>query len=324
MAIMIVGEKLVLGAYALFAGVPDEEIVEAYRGLEAQPLVGALEMPLAEALGERGSLGALRNGLPGVVADDWDLVVTCIPTVMGRLASDPLYGLASKDDDGRRAAVADVRRAVDLARETAEISGRRRIRTIEVHSAPRRGMASSEALEASLIELLQIDAAGVEFALEHCDATRPDRQPEKGFFEIEEELEVLRVIGDSRLGLSINWGRSAIEGRSAQTPPKHAAAAAKANLLSGIMFSGASDSEGPWGSAWSDSHIAPRGAGTEPTAWGASLLAEGEIRETITAASGSELRFLGVKVTAAPDSTPVAERLVVAERALEMVARAGR
>ncbi len=65
----IVGDGLVLGAYSLFNGVPEDELVAAYRRLETQPLVGALEMPLAEALGERNCLGALRNGLPGVVAD---------------------------------------------------------------------------------------------------------------------------------------------------------------------------------------------------------------------------------------------------------------
>ena len=87
-------------------------MVGAYRGLEALPLVGALEMPLAEALGERASLGRLQNGLPGVVDDPWDVVRTCVATVMGRLGSDPHYGLASDDADGRRAAVADVRRGV--------------------------------------------------------------------------------------------------------------------------------------------------------------------------------------------------------------------
>lgn len=319
---MISGEKLVLGAYALFGGLPESEMVDAYRGLEALPLVGALEMPFADALGENPSLGELWDGLPGVVADHWDLIITCIPTVMGRLGVDPLYGLASRDDDGRKAALTDVRRALEVARATSDISGRGRVRAIEIHSAPRTAMSSVAALEASLTELLAIDAGGVQLALEHCDAARPERQPEKGFLEIEEELEVLRAIGDDRLGLSINWGRSAIEGRSARTPLQHVARASEAQLLSGIMFSGASDAEGPWGSAWSDSHVAPRGAGSESSAWSASLLGEEQIRATMDAALGSDLRFLGVKITAAPDSTPVAERLVVAQRALEMVAQA--
>ncbi|WP_147454129.1 DUF4862 family protein [Tessaracoccus antarcticus] len=313
-------DGLVLGAYALFNGVPDVELAAAYRGLEMQPLVAALEMPLAEALGERSCLGPLRNGLPAVVADSWDLVITCIPTVMGRLASDPHYGLASQDPSGREAAVADVRRALELARITADHSGRRRIRAIEVHSAPRRAQASTSALEASLTELLRLDSDGTALVVEHCDATRPGHPPEKGFLEVSEELGVLASISDDRVGLSINWGRSAIEGRSTRTPSEHVALAAQAGLLSGIMFSGASDVEGPWGAPWSDGHIAPRGAGASPSSWSASLLGADEIRETIEAARGSGTGFLGVKVTATPTATSVPERLVIGGRALKLVA----
>lgn len=215
------GDGLVLGAYALFGGVPDEELVVAYRGLETQPLVSALEMPLGEALGERACLGELRKGLPGVVADVWDVVITCVPTVMSRLMSDPHYGLASESSEGRLAAVADVRRALELARAAADHSGRRRIRAIEVQSAPRRALASAAALEASLTELLGIETAGTVLAVEHCDAPRPGRRPQKGFLEITEELEVIAAIDDERLGLSVNWGRSAIEGCSTRTPPEH-------------------------------------------------------------------------------------------------------
>lgn len=315
-------DGLVLGAYALFSGVPDAELGDAYRGLGALPLVGALEMPLAEALGERACLGPLRNALPDVVADRWDVVITCVPTVMGRLGSDPHYGLASEDADGRRAAVADVRRALEVARATADQSGRRRIRAIEVHSAPRRPASSVSAFEASLTELLTVDAAGVALVVEHCDATRPGWRPEKGFFEITEELAVLTAMGDERLGVSVNWGRSAIEGRSARTPPEHVSLAARAGHLSGIMFSGASDIAGPWGKEWADGHIAPRGAGGTPSAWSASLLGAEEIHETVMAAGPSGPGFLGVKVTANPAETSVKDRLVVADRALEMVARA--
>ena len=316
-------DGLVLGAYALFAGVPDDELTDAYRGLETLPLVGALEMPLAEALGERACLGSLLQGLPGVVADSWDLVITCVPTVMGRLGSEPTYGLASEDADGRRAAVADVRRALELARTTADHSGRRRIRAIEVQSAPRRAGASVPAFEASLTELLDVDAAGATLVVEHCDATGPGRVPQKGFLEISEELDVLAAIASERLGLSVNWGRSAIEGRSARTPPEHVALAARAGRLSGIMFSGASDVAGTWGEEWADGHIAPRGAGATPSAWSASLLGAEEIHETIAASGRSGPGFLGVKVTVTP-GMPVAERLVVAERAVEMVSRASR
>lgn len=317
----IVDNGLVLGAYALLSQLPDDALLEAYHGLESLPLINALEMPLAEALGERECLGALRNGLPAVVADNWDVVITCVPTVMGKLGSNPHYGLASEHEGGRAEAVADVVRALELARVTADLSGRRRVRSIEVHSAPRDGMSCASAFRASLTELLEIDAAGASISVEHCDATRPGRAPEKGFLEISEELEVLESIDDERLGLCINWGRSAIEGRSARTPVQHVALAAQSKRLAGIMFSGASDVAGPWGGPWADGHVAPRGAGSAASAWSASLLGEEEIRETLATAAGAPGVFVGVKVTAAPASTSVSERLIVAGKALEMVAR---
>ncbi len=312
-------DSLVLGAYALFSGIPDDELLGAYRQLESQPLVGALEMPLSEALGERECLGTLRNGLPEVVADFWNVVITCIPTVMGKLGADPHYGLASKDDAGRQAAIADVRRALELARSTAELSGLRRVRAVEIHSAPRHGMSSTDAFEASLTELLNVEAAGAALVVEHCDATRSGRPPEKGFLEISEELAVLEAIDHDRLGLSVNWGRSAIEGRSAGTPVEHVALAANARRLSGVMFSGASPVDGPWGAPWSDGHMAPRGAGSTPSAWSESLLGADEIRDTL-AAAGTVPGLLGMKVTAA--EMTVAERLIVAERSLDLVAHA--
>lgn len=315
-----VADRLVLGGYALFAGVPVDDLDGAYRSLAELTLLGALEIPLADALGENAGLGGMRRGLPGVVADPWDLVITCVPTVMRRLAADPTYGLASVHPPGRDAAVADVRNALGVAREAAQRSGRRRVRAIEVHSAPRRATASPAAFQRSLEELLEVDGAGAVVAVEHCDATRPDHRPEKGFLEIGEELAAIGAIDDDRLGLSVNWGRSAIEGRSIRTPPEHVALAARAGRLAGLMFSGASDAAGTWGAPWADGHIAPRGAGPTPSAWAESLLGAGEITETV--AAGGQPGFLGVKVTVGPPSTSVADRLVVARRALEMVGAA--
>ena len=317
-----IDDRLVLGAYALFAGVSVDDLRGAYRSLAELTMIGALEIPLADVLGENAGLGTMRGGLPGVVADKWDLVITCVPTVMGRLGPEPAYGLASVHPDGRAAAVADVRKALEVARVTAQRSGRRRVRAIEVLSAPRRAAASPAAFRRSLEELLAVDAAGAVLAVEHCDATRPGRRPEKGFLELGEELATIEAIDDVRLGLSVNWGRSAIEGRSARTPPEQVALVARAGRLAGLMFSGASDVAGTWGQPWADGHIAPRGAGPTPSAWAESLLGVGEITETVAAAAGVQPGFLGVKVTAGPARTSVAERLVIARRSLEMVGAA--
>lgn len=238
---------LTIGAYALFAGLSDDRLPAAYRALASLPELGLLEMPLADAVGDRRALGAMRNGLPALVGERWSVVVTCIPTVMDRLAVNLRYGLASIDDEGRAAAVADVRRALGVAVQSAQAGGRQRVTAIQVHSAPGGAVASAVALERSLVELLGTDAAGADLVIEHCDAARPGRVPEKGFLELADELAVLASLDHARAGCTINWGRSAIEGRSAQTPLEHVEAAAGRGLLKGLMFSGATPAAGPGG-----------------------------------------------------------------------------
>jgi len=308
---------LVVGAYALFAGLADEDLAAAYRALESLPAIGALEMPLAEALGERAALGPPRQGLPGVVADWWDVVVTAIPTVMARLDADPRYGLASTDRLGREAALADALRAVRLARDAAQHAGRVRVPAIELHSAPRAPLANAAALERSLTQLLEADMTGVRLVLEHCDATRPGQASEKGFLDLDVELGVLGAVDDPRLGITVNWGRSAIEGRSAAAPLEHVRLTTSVGRLAGLMFSGASAHGGPWGGPWQDGHIAPRDSGGSDT-WPESLLGIEEITEAVSAATGSGCYF-GHKVTSGPPTTPVSERLAIARSTGEMI-----
>ncbi len=142
----------------------------------------------------------------------------------------------------------------------------------------------------------------------------------EGVLEIGEESAVVEAVDDVRLGLCVNWGRSAIEGRSTRTPPRHVRLAARTGRLAGLMFSGASAVAGDWGGPWADGHIAPRGAGSAPSDWAESLLGVEEISETIAAAGGAEPGFLGVKITCGPASTSVADRIVTARHALEMIA----
>ncbi|ACQ82009.1 conserved hypothetical protein [Beutenbergia cavernae DSM 12333] len=310
---------VVVGAYALFAGRPPEELPAAYRALEGLTTAGALEMPLAEVCGETPGFDVGPDGLPTLVPAGWGVVVTCIPAVMGRLAADPRYGIASTDEDGRAVAVADVRRALDVARRAAELSGRQRVRAVEIHSAPRDGGGSATALAASLAELLSVDGAGAQLAIEHCDAARPGRRPEKGFLEIEDELAAIDAVDDPRVGLTVNWGRSAIEGRSASTPEEHVALAASRGRLAGLMFSGASAVAGVGGGAWEDWHVAPRGAGPTPDDWRDSLLDADRMRRTLAACAGTAPSYVGMKVTAGPASRSVAERVEIARAALEML-----
>lgn len=310
-----------LGAYAMAPADPAER--HAFYAALAELPVGGLELPVPED-GDDSE----HPGWGALVPTSWDLLATCIPTVMGRLGRHPDYGLGSRDDDGRARALADVRRGADLAVRVAERDGRRRVVAIQVHSAPGPRLGSGDALSRSLDEILTWDLAGARVLVEHCDALVPGQAPAKGFLPLEDEIAaVRRVVGDATVdpgeaaaGLSVNWGRSAIEGRSAATPVEHLAAAAEAGLLGAVVFSGATDVETAWGPAWGDAHIPPRGdlAALAPSS--ASLLDPAAVRAALQAA-GPACR-LAVKVSVRPTDADVATRLAVARAALDLVAAA--
>ncbi|WP_421732475.1 DUF4862 family protein [Cellulomonas sp.] len=295
-----------LGAYALVAGMSPTAARETYRLLADLPIAG-LELPLAAA-------SAPAAWWDEHVLPAWDLVVTTIPTVMQRLGGDPRYGLASTDEDGRRAALDDVAVAARLAQDLAQQAGRVRVRAVQVNSAPTT-LASPEALARSMEQIAALDLAGALVAVEHCDAAESTRVPQKGFLSFEDELAVLAG-GAARL--TVNWGRSAIDGRSASTPAEHVRAAVDAGILGGVMFSGATDRLTAWGQPWDDTHIAPAGDDPALAASSASLLDRAQVHATLTATAGTA-RYVGVKVTTHPDATRPDQRVAVARAALAML-----
>ncbi|WP_199824767.1 DUF4862 family protein [Cellulomonas timonensis] len=304
-----------LGAYAMAPKDPDQAR-RFYAGV-AELGVAGLELPLPADV----PLDAQAAWESAHLDPAWDLLVTCIPTVMGRLGTLPEYGLSSTDETGRIRALADVAQARDLALRLADQHGRRRVVGIQVHSAPGPQAGSREALTRSLAEIASWDLAGAEIVIEHCDARIPGQTAAKGFWSIEDEIAAVHAAAGTgaSIGLSINWGRSAIEGRSAHTPVAHAHAAHAAGLLRAVVFSGASDVETAWGPAWGDAHIAPRGpaAALEPSA--ASLLGVEEVAATLAA---GEPELVAVKVSVRPADADVETRLAVARAALDQVAEA--
>ncbi|NMR18742.1 DUF4862 family protein [Cellulomonas fimi] len=301
-----------------------------YAGLADLP-IGGLELPLA--LEDAPSLEpawSARNLRP-----EWDLLLTCVPVVMRRLGADAAYGLSSTDDDGRRRALADVARARDLAHRLADEHGRASVVAIQVHSAPGPQGGSREALERSLGELLTWDLLGADLLLEHVDAPVAGRDPVKGFLRLDDEIAALASAsggrpvdavdaagGSTALGVSINWGRSAIEGRSAHTPVEHVAAAVDAGLLGAVVLSGATDVKTPWGPVWDDAHIPPCGDDPALAASSASLLGPDETAATLAAArAGGNDPFVAVKIAVRPMDADVVTRLAVARAALAQVTR---
>lgn len=113
---------------------------------------------------------------------------------------------------------------------------------------------------------------------------------------------------ESDIGLSINWGRSAIEARSCSGPIEHIKKAAKENLLRGIIFSGAPAQESPYG-VWKDSHMPPAQSFNIPSYAQKSLLTVEENKKCFDNCNAQQLAFIGGKISVRPNDISVEQRV---------------
>lgn len=300
---------VVVSAYPLspaFANWDPAVEADVLHGLAGLPGVTALEVPWIDGIHPHDSAWFLAN------APDVALAVTPLPFVMRRLAT-PGYGIASPDGDGRRAAIADLRRvAADVTQITERSAAH--VAVVELHTAPR-GEADADALARSLAELGEFDWSGARLMIEHCDAHVPGQTPEKGFLSLPDEISAIRASG-ADVGLWMNWGRSAIELRDPDAVAAQIAAAADSGLLDALVLSGASDRESPYGGPWIDAHHPF--ASLDPEA--ESLLTDDRVHAAVRAAD--DAAWLGLKVSRHPGVTIAAEVLRVAERHLQVLAAA--
>ena len=311
-----------VGEYAIApAGLADEEKMLA--GLAGMADIRGLELPFTGALhrsDEAWLFARLRR--------DWDFVVTLIPGTMGRLQGDRNFGLASADETGRQAAIAMVRAAREAIERLNTAVGRKAVVAVELHSAPSRGPAggtgSREAFARSLAEVASWDWSGARRVIEHCDAHRPGHPQHKGFLSLEDELAAIASANASAraaIGICVNWGRSVLETHDAATAAAQVEAARRAGALAGIMFSGTSDADTPYG-IWQDTHMPHAPApGLAHGAVG-SLMTEAEIRRALAAAGGTKLDILGAKIAIRPPEASVEARLGMVGDLLKLIARA--
>jgi hypothetical protein len=242
------------------------------------------------------------------------LAVTPIPFVMRRVGEDPQYGIASADPDGRATALADLRRvASDIARIDAESPAS--VAVVTLHSAPQ-VTADAASLGRSLDEMASWDWKGAELVIEHCDAHVPGQPHEKGFLPVEAEIAAVRASG-APVGLWLNWGRSAIELRTADAVTEQIAAVAASGLLRGLAFSGAAPVVSPYGYPWIDAHLPI--ASTHPES--ASLLDDEHVIAALAAAG--DVPWIGVKVARRPNDTTAADALRTVVRNLGVIRAAG-
>jgi len=147
-------------------------------------------------------------------------------------------------------------------------------------------------------------------AVEHCDRYIPEQSHEKGFLSLEDEIWAISNsdFKINSIGITINWARSAIEGRSAKTPLMHIKICQESNVpLLGLMFSGCCSKEDPvYGHPWEDVHtpfaISYNAQNT--------LMTTAHVKECLQTCK--ELLYVGIKIAPrSSTSTPLslAERM---------------
>lgn len=245
----------------------------------------------------------------------WDLVVSDIGGTVAGVADNPRYGLASRDDTGRAAAVRTAQRMRADVDRLNQALARQAVIAVELHSAPLANGGSSVALSNSLEELNTWDWGGAQLLVEHCDTLVEGQEPEKGYLSLKDEL---AAIGDvPQIGLSLNWGRSAIELRDADRVIDHVVQTRDTGALHAIVFSGAAATDGAFGAAWSDLHLpfAPTPGYTHPEP--TSLLTR-EVAARVLAEAG-QLDWIGLKMGWRPVDAPIAEPVLMIAEGIRLI-----
>ena len=291
--------SFIIGAYPCapsFHQKGEQEEQAFWRELSDTPYIRGLEQPCLEDLHPYGDEWLFRH-TPG----EWQIVITAVMETMRRRGTNGAFGLASADEDQRKASInfyRHLRQKVDAV--NARFPGK--VIALEMQAAPQAGNASveqaTEAFARSIREIAGWDWS-CELVLEHCDAMN-GRAPRKGFLPLEQ---VLDVVKDTDISVCINWARSAIEGRNTTRPVEHVQAALKAGKLGALMFSGTT-ATGEYGD-WQDLHAPFSSFCAE------SLMTTEHAKTLFTAASAATLKFSGIKLLEINANANVDHRIAI-------------
>ena len=159
-------------------------------------------------------------------------------------------------------------------------------------------------------EILSWDWEGAKIVIEHCDTAVDNIPFEKGFLTIEDEIKTLIELQDMHnVGITINWARSAIEGRNISKPLEHIEMALKNNILSGLIFSGVSDNDIQYGS-WKDTHMPFAQSFDVKFYEENSFLTYENIINTLKSLNVNDLDYLGIKLLSMPIESATIERRI--------------
>jgi len=303
----------IVGAYATAPSINSNRLVEANfyeKLLESIKNIRGLEIPFyGDNIHRFGS-----NFLLNHIKPSWDNVLSCIPGTMDGLSINPHFGLASDDIIGRKQAIDMMNRANQTLKKINEFYGRKSILAVQIVTAPSTpviGVSSSQdSLLRSMEEVLNMDWQGAKIVIEHADKSNKGQPFEKGFLSLESEIKTLIKLKDlHNVGITINWARSAIEGKNVVRPLEHIKLALEYNLLSGLIFSGVSMVDLNYGS-WKDTHMPFTKSYNVKHYEKNSLLNHENINNTLNLLDINNLDYLGIKINAMPLSEVNIERRV--------------
>jgi hypothetical protein len=170
----------IIGAYPCapsFHQKGEQEEQTFWRELSDTPYIRGLEQPCLEELHPYGDEWLFRH-TPG----DWQIVVTAVMETMRRRGTNGAFGLASADEEQRKASInfyRHLRQKIDAV--NTRFPGK--VIALEMQAAPQAGNASVEqatdAFARSVREIAGWDWS-CDLVLEHCDAMN-GCAPRKGF-----------------------------------------------------------------------------------------------------------------------------------------------
>ncbi|MFJ2553847.1 DUF4862 family protein [Microbacterium sp. NPDC087591] len=299
------GGDVVVGAYAALSAADGPDVAAAFvRAVLAVDGVDGLEIPLGLASDPSWFEWAVEGR---------GHVVTAVPVLAVRTRAESEFGLASKDRRGRRDAVRVVSRLRDAI---AHWRGEGRdITTLALSSGVPGGDGADARLGESLSEIRSWEWGGVRIAVEHCDAHIGAGTPDKGYLRLEDELAAISRsdgAGDAVCGITINWGRSAIESRDPSGAAAHVDMAG--DRLIGYMLSGVASEAGPYGPAWTDSHT-PVVDAADPAV---SILTRERAAQAITPAV-LRAAYRGVKTSWRPAGEDISTRVAALQTAVDLL-----
>ncbi|MCK7391052.1 DUF4862 family protein [Enterobacter bugandensis] len=289
----------IIGAYPCapsFHQKGEQEEQSFWRELSDTPYIRGLEQPCLENLHPFGDEWLFRH-----TPDEWQIVVTAVMETMRRRGTNGAFGLASADEEQRKACV-EFYRHLHQKIDAVNVRFPGKVIALEMQAAPQAGNASveqaTEAFSRSICEIVSWNWS-CDLVLEHCDAmTGP--APRKGFLPLEQ---VLEVVNGTDISVCINWARSAIEGRNSTVPLEHVQAACKAGKLGALMFSGTT-TRGEY-DEWQDLH-APFSSFCAD-----SLMTTEQATSLFTAASAATLKFSGIKLLEINANADVSHRIAI-------------